>query len=278
MTKKNRLIIFIVAALVLSGITIGIDARFFSSTRCNFRYYTLSSSKISANMSGMSIVCLSDIEYGTYMDKDRLSRIITKLNRMDPDVVIILGDLYDKNYSPNEQDREDMKELLGSLSATEGKFAVYGDYDQGKEEILAEDYFASGFEVLSNEVISLHHNTSDYIYLIALDYNIGDQITINDLYSNLNTDTYRITISHYPDVASLIPLNSTDIFVAGNGHSSQINFPLFNKADETGSTSFSTGLHYYNDFVIYASRGLGTTGTDARLFSDPELYFFRINN
>ena len=272
---RNRLITIGVIAAILLGVAVAFDAYFFSSYRIDIHHETLTNRKIPASHDGMTIACFGDLEYGTFMDAERFSNIVEEINRLSPDVIIFLGDLYDQAYTPTEEEEEAFVQLLSTLRADEGKFAVYGDFDQEKKEMVQSDLYRAGFELLTNQVLSLHHGQNESISLVGLEYESIETSSINDIYSSIEEGTYTMAVCHTPDVATLLPMNSTDILVSSHSHNAQISWPLIGAS--TDDSSYAPGKHVFDEMSIYVSRGIGTTNKDVRLFSDPEILLFRIS-
>lgn len=100
--RNKRIIWILVLSLFIMAAGITADAFWFASSRFRVHYETLSSNTIPQNMDGMSIAAFGDLEYGTFMNEERLSRVVRKLNELSPDTIIFLGDLYDTGYLPDE--------------------------------------------------------------------------------------------------------------------------------------------------------------------------------
>ena len=266
-----------ITALVIGGIAY--DSRHYSRTRFSVSCHTLTSEKIGASMDGMSIVCFGDLEFGTYMDITRFTMVVDAINSLSPDVVLFLGDLYDEGYVPDEDTRGQFVNLLSSIRAAYGKFAVLGDYDVQQEEMVRSDLSSAGYELIENKVLHLHYGGSDYITLVGLQDSLRGNPDIDALYAEVPTGSYTIAVSHTPDTARSIPLGTTDLFVCANAHGAQRGGALFGSYQpSSGSSSYSPGKHLYNGMTIYASRGVGTTKEDIRLFCDPEILLFRIRS
>lgn len=275
---KNRWFILLGIALVIMAAGIALDSVFFSAYRLNLRYETVSGSRIPSSHNGMSIVCFGDLEYGTYMDKKRMTNLVETVNRLSPDTIVFLGDLYDRAYTPTEEEEAEFVKLLSTLRAPEGKFAVLGEMDRARSEAIVKDLTSAGFEVLENEAIQIHHGANEYIDLVGFNVNTVDQYTVSSMYAGLESEVFKIVVSHSADIADNLPVASTDWVIGANAHSYQTRFPLFESfvKDET-SNRYTPGKHIVDNTVIYASYGVGTTKNDRRLFADPEILVLKLS-
>ncbi len=276
MLKKRWLIVLLVTVLILAG-AIGMDAYFFATKRITVNYETLSSSKIPEDLSGMGIAVFGDLEYGEYLDQNRLKTIVDKINSLDPDTIIFLGDLFNENYNPSEDEITVVTSLLSTLKAAEGKFAVLGDFDN--EEIVTPILNNAGFEVIGDKVIHLHHGTSAYVDLIGLNNTITGSNDLDTLFKDIQTEVYNIAICHNPEIVNSLPLNTTDVLFAAHSHGYEITIPLYGAySDYTGTDDMGPGKHLRNGTEVYVTNGIGTVKSNIRLFSDPEIILFRLKN
>ncbi|MEZ4410213.1 MAG: metallophosphoesterase [Polyangiales bacterium] len=108
--------------------------------------------KLPAAFEGMSIVQLTDIHVGPTIGKDFIEGLVSRCNALDPDVVVITGDLVDGSVA---ELAEHVAPLRG-LRAREGVFFVTGnhEYYSGVDEWLAH-LGGMGCVVLRNERVAL---------------------------------------------------------------------------------------------------------------------------
>jgi predicted MPP superfamily phosphohydrolase len=81
--------------------------------------------KLPPSANGYTIVQLSDVHVGWTLGASFVDRVVASVNRLDPDVVVLTGDLVDGNV------RELAKEVapLAKLRARDGVFAVTGNHE-----------------------------------------------------------------------------------------------------------------------------------------------------
>ncbi len=78
----------------------------------------------------IKIALMSDIHLGAAGSLARLEKSVSLVNGMDADLVCIAGDIFNDEFH-SVKDPEKAKELLLSLSARYGVFAVLGNHDSG---------------------------------------------------------------------------------------------------------------------------------------------------
>ena len=101
----RKLIKIFILLLVIALIAMGLIyyALFISINQIDIRYETLSSDKIPDAMNDVKIAYFTDLEYGNFVDEQRLDMIIDKINYAAADVIIFGGDLFDDPGSQLEE-------------------------------------------------------------------------------------------------------------------------------------------------------------------------------
>jgi len=276
---KTSLILIIVALIGLSAYFY-YDAFYLASTRLKIRYETIIDEKIPESFNNTQILFFSDIYYNSFMDADRLGIIIDSINKLEPDIVIFLGDLFDKplTNSPTANTQNELAELLKKIDAPLGKFAIYGDQDL--QSIITKQIFdtimkQADFEVLSDQNIKLARHTQDFINLIALNNIINTEVDFNHAFQGILQSSYNLVISHTPDIVDEIVSYKTDLLISGHSLGQQFNLPLLNTITKMeGAQNYYHGKTKVAQTLLDITNGLGTTGYDARLFSDPEIVIY----
>lgn len=276
--------VLICIALVIAGIFF--YSIYISVDRVSLSYETISSNKIPESMNDITIAFISDIKYNEFMDKTRLSNMISKLTTTSPDIVIFGGDMFsepDKNV-PDSQMSKDITTILKSIEAPLGKFAILGDQDNVNEDvkkIVSQILYDSDFEVLSDSAIRLRNENSDSISLIGLNNLINGDPKPENAMKNVNENEFNILVTHCPDAISKsgINLEYIDIALAGHSLGGQIYLPVLGPIyTEEGATTYNRGQYDINGSKLYVSNGLGTSKIDMRLMTPPQVLIFRLQH
>ena len=271
--------VFILVLLCFTAMAAGLaaDACFFAASRIRVTYHTVTDAEIPASLNGMQIACFGDLEYGTYMNKERLTAAVRQINDLSPDTVLFLGDLYDNGHIPGQTEQNTVIELLSAIKAPKGKFAVLGDFDEPIRDIVLANLYSAGFEVLEDSVIHLHNGSGEYISLVG--FNSAEPMVrdLSGVYSLVQESDYIFAIAHNTAIVTSLPTGSTNLLAGAHAHVSQITIPLVGQFGEGSDTAFTPGLHTRGNTTVIVSRGLGTTGRDIRAFCDPEILLFRLN-
>ena len=110
--KKKHPIIKFLIIFVLIVTAILLYSRFIATKGLVTKEYKITSSNIQDNFHGFKIVHISDIHYGRTTDKKDLEKIVNEINLLKPDIVVLTGDLIDKDTELNESLQALFKENL----------------------------------------------------------------------------------------------------------------------------------------------------------------------
>ena len=265
------LICTLIGALLFYGTVAGVSNLNIVNTK-------ITSQKVDDSQIDLKIAFISDIHYNNFMNYTRLKNMIETINKNKPDIIIFGGDVFDDpdTYVVTDEAMIECVELLKSLEANYGKFAVLGEEDH-KIENIEELFFKADFELLNNESILINKNDSKSINLIGIDSLIGGDVNIEKAFENVDTSLFTIVVTHAPDLFDQLPFNDVDLVLSGHSHGGQVSLPLIGALKKVnGAMNYSLGNYYVNDTTLIVSNGLGTSERDLRLFSEPQCHMIRL--
>ena len=255
---------------------------YISTTKVHVREYRINNKKIPESFNGIKIIHFSDLHYGTTIDYNNLKKIIKKINDRKPDIVVFTGDLIDDDYNISSKEQEKLTNLLNQINATLGKYAVLGDEDKDKYNIILNQ---SNFNILNNDYDLIYNNANKPILLIGLESLTTGNQDIEKAYSYFkqeshNSSIYTIGIVHEPDSASYM-INKTDLILSGHTHNGNIRIPILNYPliKVSGGKKYNKDYYKIGKTELYISSGLGTdNSTGIRLFCRPTISLYRLSN
>ena len=240
------------------------------------------SEKLPSNFDGLKIIQISDIHYGSTIFMDDIKKLVSLVNRRNPDLVVFTGDLINKGYKINSKEQENLIKQLKKIKSTIGKYAIMGEEDTDQFTTIMNQ---SEFTILNNDYDLIYKDSNTPILLIGLSSSISNNIKINQGYEYFtqpthNSNIYTITLLHEPDnVDEITASYQTDLFLAGHSHNGQVYIPyiggLFRKE---GAEHYINGFYQLENSKLYISSGIGTTGNGFRLFCRPSINFFRLSS
>lgn len=264
--RKYSGIVILSLAILISVYSIW-NARYFEISRIDVPIKSLQNE--------LKIVQLSDIHLGFQRGPDYLEKIVTETNLLNPDLVLITGDIIDSRV-------EEINNLLAPLKKLESTaYFTYGNHDYyvGLDKVFdaLEKY---NVIVLRNEIV-----ITNCIQLIGLDYMNADSTTY-DMHSisdktiaetlptlDIKGDLPAIAMLHNPVGIEYINQQGIDFVLSGHTHAGQV-FPATFIAEFV--FPYNRGLLRYDDTFIYVSQGAGTFVLPMRLGTINEITLIRL--
>lgn len=268
--KKTKTKFRILFSLLIVGIALFVYARYIEVNRLIVRSVNLSG-EVSQDL---TIVQFSDTHFKEDYPAKKAENIVNKINEQEPDIVIFTGDLFDHYYKTPEMSDE-LQPYLTKIEAKYGKYAVYGNHDNGGGAGRMYQSFmeSCGFKVLQNDTFEV---SSLGVALLGLD----DPLTgkVDDTLSEHDLQPYQILISHEPDIINQMNLSTIDLTLSGHTHGGQMNIPfLVDMTLPPNGKIYRKGLYELENGALFVSSGIGTTKLAMRLGNTPEIVVFHIS-
>lgn len=242
---------------------------------------------IPKSFDGYRIIHISDLHLSTFDDnRKQLTRIVERINNLEPDLVCFTGDLVTIGVKEAEPYAEDLKGLI----AKDGVVSVLGNHDfmlyafkdrTVRERESAVDSLTMyereilGWKLLRNESLSINRG-ADKITLVGVDNaNSSDQgfRTINraDLPKALErTGGFRILLSHDPSQWEAEVVSKTDIPLTLSGHTHAAQVKILGWTPASWVFRQTDGRYDIGDQTLYVNIGLGCT-VPVRIGAHPEI-------
>jgi len=254
-------------ALLLSMTVIVYDATHGALTRLKINRLTLESDQIPEAFDELSLIYFSDLHFFT-LNKTYYEKVIQRINALNPDFVVFGGDLIDESdyETYSETERTSIIDLLKSIKAPYGKYAVLSDTDLLHQTELVSLYLQSGFEIINNKILPIHMLGSASINFVG-----WDETSDITLLSQLKADDYTLAFGYDPDLSSVLNEHEVDVMFAGKTHGGQVTLPLWGPLFMKSET-FQKGLYPLSKLNLYVSTGIGVSDLKARWLTDPSLF------
>ncbi len=224
---------------------------------------------ISLNSIGIQqrVVHLSDLHLGHIHSQRYLNKIVSQVNSLEADLIIISGDLFDGSDKEIDKFIAPLKNFQAPVVFIFGNHDVYV-FSEDIKRVIEE----AGLIDLSDQALVINNlEIIGFNYLSHDDSNIRREV--KDL---LTTKIYpRIVVNHVPvDYKEAYALEA-DLMLSGHTHRGQI-FPI-SAITKLIYGKYSYGLSDYLDMSVYTSAGLGTWGPPIRTPFRGEIVLFETN-
>lgn len=220
-----------------------------------------------------TIVQLSDIHIGGLVDKDFIANIVKRVNALNPDLVVITGDLVDVNIEYAKPALNELKNVKSKY----GNYFIVGNHEYFHNLVSIIDYVNKvGFKTLENE--NVYIGKEDEGFNLAGVYDIfGYRVNAYkpDLKKALDgklINNPTVLLAHQPKYIEEV--ENVDLILSGHTHGGQI-FP-FNYLVKL-QQPYVKGLHQHNENMqIYINKGTGFWGPPMRLGASSEITLLKI--
>ena len=240
----------------------------------------------------LRIALVADLHMGYNIGTPHLKQMVEKINKENPDLVVIAGDIFDNEYEALDDPKQIIK-VLKQLKSKYGIYAVYGNHDI-KEKILAGFTFDQKGEkkesdirmdeLLENANITLLRDeevlieNSFYIYGRP-DYRkpgrgITTRKTPKEITENLDNKKPIIVIDHQPMELDELADAGVDLDLCGHTHDGQL-FP----ANITTALLWENSYGYLKKGNMHniVTSGVGLFGPNMRVGTVAEIVIIDVS-
>lgn len=223
-------IVFIIA-ISIYGI---LNARYIRTTP-----YEVKIEKDGGKLEELKIALVADLHLGYSIGDDHMEQMVEKINKMDADIVLIAGDIFDNDYDALYHPNYLIKKLR-EIKSKYGVYACYGNHDI-QEKILVGFGFPSGekkqsdlrmdeflekanIKLLKDEAVLIDNS----FYLVSRpDYkhpgrDIEKRKTPEEVTADLDKTKPILVMEHEPKEIEELEKAGADMQLSGHTHDGQI--------------------------------------------------------
>lgn len=231
----------------------------------------------------LTVALMSDLHAGSpYIDAAKIVRVVESVNVARPDLVLLLGDYVIHGVvGGTRMDPEEIGNLLTSLQAPLGVYAVLGNHDwwDGDEaEAIRSALTQAGAAVIDNEAHRIERPEGDF-WLLGIGDAWQGSPKIAEPLASIQDNLPVIAFTHNPDLFPAIPARVI-LTLAGHTHGGQVAIPLLGRLlvpSEYGER-FAYGHIAENNQHLYVTSGLGTSILPIRFGVTPEIVLLTIQS
>jgi predicted MPP superfamily phosphohydrolase len=258
-------------AAAIGGVGLG-DAFLLEPRAVEVRSVALTVEKIPPGRE-LRLVHLSDLHIRQF--HPYYAKVAETANRLNPDLILLTGD-----YLEESRNIGNVREFLKLLKASEGIFAVQGNWDYWARiegENLRRHFSRTGTTLLVNQRHDLEVRGVP-LSVLGLDYPSPADALVG-LQGRADQGRINLLLSHVPAFAHELLDGRTDLILCGHTHGGQVRLPLvppFYLPRFSGA--FVAGLYHAGPHAtpLYVTRGVGTSVIPVRFLCRPEITFIRL--
>lgn len=276
--------------IVLTGVTsiYGIiNAKIVRTTE-----YEITINKDGGNFKEMTIAMFGDPQFGYNIGEYHLKQAIDIINKNDVDIVCVVGDIFDNQYSAIKNP-DKLIDLFNQIKSKYGMYAVLGNHDV-EEPILCGFTFndddlenklaskemldfikKSGMVLLYDENVIINDSVNLYGRADQERPNLGNitRKESGDLFKEVDVSKPIMVLDHEPREYDELEKAGVDLMMAGHTHDGQL-WPTKIATDIIWENSY--GLWVKNAFHAITTSGLGLFGPNMRVGTIAEVCIIHV--
>ncbi len=263
-----------------------------SGTRNKYNYKIhredLKFNSLPEGLRGLKIVQISDIHSGSFDSHDQVSKGVSMINELNPDLILFTGDLVNSESS----EIVPYMDIFGQLRAKYGVYSILGNHDYGDYhkwpsqdvkqanfEKLLEYQSQMGWKLLRNQTEHIEIGGATLALLGVENWSASSRFPkygdLSSTYSQARPDSFKILMSHDPSHWDAQVHQYTDIPLTLSGHTHGMQLGV-----EIGNIKWSPAQYLYKQWAglytkdtqsIYVNRGFGFLGYPGRVGILPEI-------
>ncbi|MSP37067.1 MAG: metallophosphoesterase [Deltaproteobacteria bacterium] len=241
------------------------------------RNFALAEAKLSPtdwpqSLAPLRVLLITDIHAGIFLKPETLWRIVHELMQLQPDMVIVGGDLVTGHVS-------EVVKILDALvpltRAPLGAWFCFGNHDYfgGNPEELRNNLAAIGIQTLKNDSTIVNHRGGSFV-LGGIDDRIMGKPDWDRVLAKHGPP--HLLMAHNPDHFYEAEARGIPLTLSGHTHGGQIRLPSGPAIIRQSRFCLDEGLFSFGKSLLVVSRGLGSILLPLRWGADPEAVLIEI--
>lgn len=232
----------------------------------------------------LTVVAVSDTHVsGPHVGTARIERIVSRINRLAPDLVVLLGDYVGSHAPEAERPIREQNEILdgiaafAALDAPLGVVAVIGNHDVWyNRQTIARALEDAGVAALWNRHVVLERRGGSQMIIAGLADDMTGDPDFAAAFDGAPRGLDSIVISHSPDPFAEMPPGPA-LMLAGHGHCGQVTIPFIGRPIlPLRNRNYDCGVIEEDGKRMYVTAGIGTSIVPVRFLNPPEIVFITI--
>lgn len=248
-----------------------------------------------SSLDNLDVVLIADLHLGYNVGVQEIEDMVNNINSLNPDVVVLAGDVFDNEFEAIENP-EEIANMLSSINTKYGKYVVYGNHDiqekillgftfhvtkEEKAKVQADERMNqfikdSGFTFLYDSYQLI--NNDIYIYgrpdKGKINFGNKERVAASDITKGLDKTKPIICIDHQPGELQELADAGVDLDLSGHTHNGQV-WPGTITINLFWDNAY--GLLKIDNMTSIVTSGVGLFGPNMRTGCFPEIVNINIS-
>lgn len=245
-------------------------------------HYEVTLDRLAPELDGMRVVVLTDVHITGNTDPNHFLNLIEVTNKLNPDLIFLVGDLIDGPLSK----RHVLTRLFFDLRAKYGVFVTTGNHEYYADYPEWRKYFEKGGLIsVDNKAMLLKDPKGKPLLSLggitdptARYFNLPTP-DIKGVVSGLNDSVPTIALSHRPNYVNDFAKADKKVDLVLSGHTHGGLFPVMSYMSAKENGGYLAGAYRVNNTNLIVSRGIAVWATyPIRLGVDPEIVVLTLHS
>lgn len=261
---------FIASCVVLVSVILLMIYGIWNARTPQITHYDLTIPKKAGDLRQLHIVAISDIHLGNLVNEKRLDKLVKEIQKINPDVVLLAGDVIDEDIKPFVE--QNMKDTFLRLKIKYGVYASLGNHEYIGDHVEEAIHYMEegGIKVLRDEYVLIENS----FYVVGRDdrsrnrFSATPRKELSSLLEGIDKAYPILLLDHQPYKLDEVAKEGVDFQISGHTHNGQL-FP--NQLITAKIFEVDWGYLQKGNLHAIVSSGFGTWGPPIKVGSPSEI-------
>jgi predicted MPP superfamily phosphohydrolase len=231
----------------------------------------------------ITVLHISDLHVERLTDRE--AQVLELAREAKPDLIVISGDYVNLSYNRDPKTLQQVRQLLGQMSAPHGVFATLGSPPVDLRETVVPIFEDVPHVTLLRhgwQQVEMGNGRSLTVMGMDCSHDLPiDAGRLARLAAAVPSDIPQLLVYHSPELMPEASEHGIDLYVCGHTHGGQVRLPFIGPIFTSSQLGrrFVMGLYKIGRTTLYVSRGIGLEGLSAprvRFLCPPEMTLITI--
>jgi predicted MPP superfamily phosphohydrolase len=252
---------------ILSAAIVVIGAVHLNTIR--IKEYQVDVPRRSAVIKHLKIAMAADFHLGQMTDNTFMEKFTTKINALNPDIVLIPGDIVEGHR--NDGDMTEFARLFRQIKSKYGIFASPGNHEAHGRSSKLDFFTRAGINLLADTYVVIDNS---FCLVGRNDRRSNNRKPIDELLDNIPDHLPVILLDHRPTDLEQVSKRGVDIQLSGHTHNGQL-FP-FNYVIKN-IYELAWGYKKIRDTHFFVTSGIQVWGPPVRTAGNSEIMVINVD-
>ena len=177
--------------------------------------YTFDDESVPREFDGYKVAFVSDLHYPSLFNRKRLAKLVCRLQKESPGVLLLGGD-----YVISAIFLDELFHSLSAVKPSDGVFAVLGNHERRYEEAAIMSMNEFGVNLLADSVVAIERGR-DTVYVAGVYDSFAYDSLVVQPAELVDEEAFVMLLCHTPDYAERSS-TTADIVFSGHTHGGQV--------------------------------------------------------